>query len=293
MFNRPDTTRKVFEAIRQAKPKQLFVAADGPRAGSESDLENCRQVRRIFSDIDWPCDFKTLFRENNAGCKNSVSSGINWFFENVDEGIILEDDCLPSRSFFCFCRELLQKYRHCKEIMHIGGFNHFFNISGNRSGYHFTKYTPIWGWATWKRAWKMYDVQLRSFPEVKQTGRITAMFSLRSEQKFRLNLFQKLYDGLIDTWDYQWNYAIRLNNGICIRPNTSLIENIGFRENATHTTRGNRLLEKVTAVEIDFPLVHPETVAIDETLDQQHYFTFIKPPLLTELINKFKNILKQ
>jgi len=291
VFNRPDITRLVFEKIRQAKPKQLFIAADGPRSDCKDDIENCSQVRDIFSEIDWPCESKMLLREKNLGCKIGVSSAISWFFKNAEEGIILEDDCLPSQSFFWFCQELLQRYRHNKDIMHISGFNHFSQTLVNEAGYHFTKYTSVWGWATWKSAWEFYTVELKSFPDVKKTNVIKNMFTIRSEQKFRIKIFEKIYNNLINTWDYQWNYAIRLNNGICIRPNVSLIQNVGFSKNATHTNKKNFQLESVKAFNIDYPLAQSEPISINEEIDRKFYFTFIKPSLFTKLKNKLKNLL--
>ena len=122
VFNRPDTTKQVFETIRKARPAQLFVAADGPRENRPDEAEKCAEVRRIVDNgIDWDCKVHRLYRDKNLGCKIACSSAIDWFFEHVDEGIILEDDTLPHPTFFQFCEELLKRYRDDERIMLISG----------------------------------------------------------------------------------------------------------------------------------------------------------------------------
>jgi hypothetical protein len=164
IFNRPNTTEQVFEAIAKAKPRCLFVAADGPRTDKEGEAEKCQAVRDIIKRVDWDCEVKTLFREQNLGCKEAVSSAITWFFEQVEEGIILEDDCLPSDSFFSFCAELLEKYRDDKRIMMISGDNFQDGIQRGDASYYFSSVPWIWGWATWRRAWRLYDREMQTFP---------------------------------------------------------------------------------------------------------------------------------
>lgn len=166
IFNRPETTKAVFHEIRKNQPFQLFVAADGPRREIFEDIENCRKVREIIQLIDWECNVQTLFRDENLGCKIAVSSAIDWFFSQVDEGIILEDDCLPDQSFFPFCQELLEKYRYDAKIMMIGGSNFQFNKNKFEYSYYFSRYFHIWGWASWKRAWQFYDVEMKAWPEI-------------------------------------------------------------------------------------------------------------------------------
>ena len=164
IFNRPDTTFKVFEEIRKIKPAKLYIAADGPRPNVIGEEEKCTASRNIIKQVDWDCDVKTLFREKNLGCKIAVSSAISWFFENVEEGIILEDDTFPTQSFFWFCQELLDFYRNDSRIMHISGNNFQLGKIRGEGSYYFSKYNHIWGWATWKRAWRFYDVSLNTFP---------------------------------------------------------------------------------------------------------------------------------
>ena len=241
IFNRPDTTQKVFNAIRQAKPKQLFIAADGPREGTEGEKEKCEQARKVIEQVDWNCEVKTLFRDKNLGCKIADTFAIDWFFENVDEGIILEDDCLPSQSFFWFCQELLEYYRADTRIMMISGNNFQFGKVRGEGSYYFSKYAHLWGWATWRRAWRYYDVDMKSFEKFKIESQINNIFRIKQQQKYWTKIFQSVYDGKIDTWCYQWAYTCFINNGLCIMPNVNLVSNIGFGADSTHTKEENNI----------------------------------------------------
>jgi len=186
VFNRPDTTRRVFEAIRAARPARLFLVADGPRERQPDDKEKCERVRYIATDIDWDCEVKTLFRKENLGCKNGVSSAIDWFFSHVDEGIILEDDCLPTESFFWFCEELLRRYRNDSRVMQICGSNFLRGWQRNNDSYYFSGYGPIWGWASWRRAWIYYDVDMKLWPEVKEKKILLDICDGKREMFYRL-----------------------------------------------------------------------------------------------------------
>ena len=234
IFNRSDTTQKVFDAIRRVKPRQLFVAADGPRIGKEGEKEKCEETRNIIKQVDWDCEVKTLFRNENLGCGKAVSGAITWFFENVEEGIILEDDCLPDPSFFQYCEELLEKYRFEDQVMHIGGNNFLFNKIKIDDDYYFSRIPHIWGWATWRRSWLKYDFNILDWTAVKTSKDFNNLFD-KYIIKGWINIFNKIYNHEIDTWDYQWTYCILKNNGLCINPKVNLVSNIGFSELATHT----------------------------------------------------------
>jgi len=266
IFNRPDTTQKVFNAIRQAKPKQLFVAADGPREGIEGEKEKCEQAKKIIEQVDWNCEVKTLFRDNNLGCKIAISSAIDWFFENVEEGIILEDDCLPSQSFFWFCQELLEYYRDDTRIMTISGTNFQFGKMRGEGSYYFSKYVHAWGWAGWRRSWRHYDVDIKSFEKFKTENRINNIFRIKQQQKYWTKVFQLVHEGKIDTWDYQWAYSCFINNGLCIMPNVNLVSNIGFGIDSTHTQDENSIFSKIKGEEIT-EIVHPEFVLANQEAD--------------------------
>ena len=266
IFNRPDTTQKVFNAIKQAKPKQLFVAADGPRSDKEGEAEKCQKARKIATSVDWGCEVKTLFRNKNLGCKIAVSSAIDWFFENVEEGIILEDDCLPSQSFFWFCQELLKYYRDDTRVMMISGDNFQFGNKRGEGTYYFSKYPHIWGWATWRRAWKHYDVNMKNFEDFLKSNQIINIFKIKQQQKCWTNIFQLVYDDKIDTWDYIWTYTCFINNGLCIMPNVNLVSNIGFGVRSTHTQGENNYLSNMEVKDIK-NIIHPNYILINQEAD--------------------------
>lgn len=266
IFNRLDTTQKVFNAIKQAKPKQLFVAADGPRDNKESEEEKCEQARKIIEQVDWDCKVYKNYSDVNLGCKVRPSSGIDWFFEKVEEGIILEDDCLPSQSFFWFCQELLDYYRNDTRIMNISGNNFQFGRKRGGGTYYFSKYAHCWGWATWRRAWKHYDVKMKNFEEFKKEAQINNIFNIKQQQKYWMNVFQIVYDDKIDAWDYQWLYTCLINHGLCIMPNVNLVSNIGFGSSSTHTKDKTSIFSKVEAKEIT-EIIHPEFILEDQEAD--------------------------
>lgn len=236
VFNRPDTTAIVFEAIRQAKPLRLYVAADGPRQGREGEAERVATVRRIATEVDWPCEVKTLFRDENLGCRLAVSSSIDWFFDNEEEGIILEDDCLPHPDFFMFCDIMLKKYRDDARIWMITG-NNF--QDGQRHGdasYYFSKYSHIWGWASWRRAWSHYDVEMNFWPNWRKSSYWLVAATDHVERRYWEKTLDAVRSMKIDTWDYQWQAALFHGAGLCATPNMNLVSNIGFGPDATHTT---------------------------------------------------------
>ncbi len=259
VFNRPDTTKQVFEAIRKAKPPRLYVAADGAREEKLGEDEKVEQSRQIATNVDWPCEVMTLFREENLGCKHAVSSAIDWFFENEEMGVILEDDCLPHPTFFRFCEELLEYYRDDERIGMISGDNFQFGQKRTEASYYFSRYNYIWGWASWRRAWKHYDREATAWPMLRDGGWLEGLISNPSERKFWTTVFQDVYEGRIDTWDYQWTLASWTQGMVAIQPNVNLISNIGFGCDATHTHCGS-IYADMKVEPIDFPLRHPEIV---------------------------------
>lgn len=232
VFNRPDLTQQVFDCIAEAKPEVLYIAADGAR-NAEEKLK-CNAVREIVSNVTWDCEVKTLFRDENLGCRKAVSSAITWFFDNEPEGIVLEDDCLPSQSFFLFCSAMLEKYRDDDRIGHIGGSNFQDGIVRGDGTYYFSRLTHVWGWAGWRRVWKNYDVDMKSFANFTEADlENSATHALHKATWYRH--LSKTYHGEINTWDYQYAYSNLINNHLSIIPNQNLIRNIGFGADATHT----------------------------------------------------------
>jgi len=270
IFNRPDTTKQVFEAIREYQPKQLFIAADGPREEKHNEKELCEETRKIAQKVDWDCEVKTLFRNENLGCRDAVSSAIDWFFENVEDGIILEDDCLPNQSFFKFCEEMLELYKNDTRIMHISG-NNLLNNVKSKTDYYFSKITHIWGWATWRKSWNFYDKEIKNLKELDSNNFMKNIFYKRKHTEYWLNLFYEVKKNKIKTWDYQWLYTIWKNNGLSITPNEKLVKNIGFNNESTNTkkidnfTKENNNYFKINS---NFKVVkHPNFIARDYNKD--------------------------
>jgi hypothetical protein len=291
IFNRPDTTKRVFEAIRQAKPPKLFVIADGPRTNHPSDIEKCAAAKAIIGGVDWECEVFTNFSDINLGCGKRLPTGITWVFEQVEEAIILEDDCLPDPSFFAFCEELLERYRDDNRIAIISGDN----LLGHRTSpysYYFSKYPYIWGWATWKRAWKYYDLEMSLWTEIKSGNWLENILINKKTVKYWEKIFQNTYDGKVNTWDYQWTFACLINNFLCITPNVNLISNIGFGQSSTHTKDSDNKLSNLPTQEINFPLVHPPYIINDiksDVLADKTVFNIIS--LIDRMKRKIKKII--
>lgn len=234
VFNRPDTTARVMEAIRTARPQRLYVAADGPRDGKADEAKRCAEVRRLATRVVWPCKVRTLFRERNLGCRHAVSSAITWFFEQEPEGIILEDDCLPSQSFFPYCAELLRRYRDDERIMCITGCNFQQDMKRYPYSYYFSKYNHVWGWATWRRSWRYYDDTMKSYPEYVDYNCFKSLSCSRGFSNYWRGEFDTVYHRTLDTWDYVWTFSCWANSGLTCTPRVNLVSNIGFGPDATH-----------------------------------------------------------
>ncbi len=262
IFNRPDTTREVFEMIRAARPPRLYVAADGARPSRVGESERCREVRTISTAVDWPCEVRTLFRDENVGCKVGVSSGIDWFFSQENEGVILEDDVLPVTSFFDYCDELLERYRSDSRVAMISGCNLVSQRLNHKESYFFSRYSHIWGWASWRRAWTSYDVQMQDWPDWRDSGGLAkASGGNPFFEAYWTNIFDSVWRGEIDTWDYQWTYSCWRHEGLAALPSSNQTRNLGFGAGATHTTGEVPGYIGASPPELlDFPLRHPDRV---------------------------------
>ena len=286
IFNRPDTSERVFAEIARAKPPKLLVIADGPRDGREGESEKCFQTRSVINKVDWDCEVLTNFSEINLGCKVRVSSGLDWVFEQVEEAIILEDDCLPDPTFFRYCQELLEIYRNDERVSMISGDNFQFGEKRGNASYYFSKYVHIWGWASWRRAWKHYDSSILSWPQFRDEGLLTNFVIGQSEYLYWLKAFNGVHQGTIDTWDYQWVYTSWSNGMVSIMPNVNLISNIGFGENATHT-KGVSKLANMSIAPIKFPLSHPSFFIVDKSADAKTAKNNYSNSLLSVVLKKF------
>lgn len=257
VFNRPAQSLRVLEQIRQQQPRQLFIAADGPRVSRPGEEALCKETReRLLAAIDWNCDVRTLFRDDNLGCGRAVSGAISWFFEAVEEGIILEDDCVPDASFFGYCTSLLSYYREQPQVMHIGGSNFQQGRVRGDGSYYFSRYSHVWGWATWRRAWQHYDYTLHLYRE-------SPVSDLNPSLRGAL---RAIYQRRIDTWDIQWFMSVWFSGGWAITPNVSLIKNIGYGNGATHTRRVPSWFKKIRYGSLPL-VVHPQELAVDEAAD--------------------------
>lgn len=288
IFNRPDTTKRVFEAIQKIKPAKLYIAADGPRSSKEGEAKLCEETRRLTENVDWPCEVYRKYSDNNLGCKKGVSGAISWFFDNVEEGIILEDDCLPNPSFFSFCAELLAKYRSTDKVKMISGDNFQFGKKYGEASYYFSHFPHIWGWATWRRAWQEYDIEMKTYPEFKKNNHIAQIFKNKKIQKYWLKIFDKLYENKIDTWDGQLVYSIYNKRGVVILPNVNLISNIGFGENATHT-KTEDIFSEIPTGSIQ-TIIHPVSIMVNEGADANYSSLLIKTVFM-RILRKLQSVL--
>ncbi len=234
VFNRPETTARVFEAIRTAKPPRLYVAADGPRAKRKGEASTVAKVRQIATAVDWPCEVKTLFRDENLGCKRSVSEAITWFFDNEEQGIVLEDDCLPHPDFFGWCETLLNRYAHDDRVWVITGNNFQHGIRRGEASYYFSRYNHVWGWASWRRAWQKSDMAIAFWPEWKKSESWKASWDDGVARAYWEKIFERTYRAEIDTWDYSWTASVWYHGGLTATPNVNLVSNIGFGKDPQH-----------------------------------------------------------
>lgn len=265
IFNRPDTTDRVFEEIRRARPRRLLVVADGARnAGEES---RCAASRAVVERVDWDCEVLTNFSDVNMGCKRRVASGLDWVFEQCEEAIILEDDCVPHPTFFPFCTELLERYRDDERIGMICGNN--FQRGRKRSpySYYFSRHVTVWGWASWRRAWRHYDVEMKLWPTLRETSWLDDMLVNPVAVRYWRETFDRTHAGLVDTWDYQLFFSWWTQNALAATPNANLISNIGFRPDAVHTRDRLNTMAELPVEAIDLPLSHPPHMSLDRDAD--------------------------
>jgi hypothetical protein len=285
VFNRPEQTARVFAAVREARPPVLLVVADGPRAERPEDAATCAQTRQIFDGIDWPCEVRRNFAESNLGCKGRVSSGLNWVFEQVEEAIVLEDDCLPHATFFRFCQELLARYRGDPRVYMICGHNFLRGQRRSEESYYFSRYAQVWGWASWRRSWQLYDAEMKLWPALRDEGWLLDLFGNRQEADYWTGMFEMTYTGEINTWDYQMFLAAWSNNMLTVIPNVNLIANIGFGPEATHT-RSDSLVGEMATEGMGFPLRHPRWLIRDARSDAVQRRAVYEPPSLPQKIQR-------
>ncbi len=294
IFRRPETTLRVLEAIRAARPPLLLVIADGPR--SPEDAERVAQTRAIVDEVDWKCDVLKNYAETNMGLKRRISSGLDWVFAQVEEAIILEDDCLPHPTFFRFCEELLTRYRDKPRVMHISG-NSYQPESYRcalKASYYFTRYPHVWGWATWRRAWALNDVALTRWQSLPDKDAFLRRFEHRRERAFWRWAWDAVAEGRLDSWAYGWAFACMAHDGLAINPAVNLVDNIGCGTEATHTRRRKDCREDFPAGPIAFPLIEPADMIRDREADARTArMTFMLPMLHQRIAGKLKRMVRE
>jgi hypothetical protein len=227
IFNRPETTLQVFNAIREAKPKKLYISADGPRPGNISDINTCIKAREIVKQIDWECEVHYRFLDQNIGCGTGPSSAISWIFENEERAIILEDDCVPAQAFFWYCYDLLERYKDDTRVMVISGSNWNEERKRNNDSYFFSRFGSSTGWGTWKRVWNYFDYDMKLWPQFKMNRNIQDIFKNKAEIKYFTKAFDYAFASHKDSWDYQFLFTVWGNGGLNIFPASNLVSNIG------------------------------------------------------------------
>ena len=269
VFNRPNTTREVFEQIRCAKPSRLYISADGPRLNRQGETQRCEEVRAIVAGVNWKCEVKTLFRNENLGCRVGVSEGVDWFFRQETEGVILEDDVLPVETFFDYCDQLLHKYRDDPRVAMISGCNLVSSRFKTADSYFFSRYPYIWGWASWRRVWQQYDVNMTEWPAWRDAGGLKKISGGKVlVDYYWRRVLNATYNRSIDTWDYQFFFACWRMGGLAILPSPSQTRNLGFGVDATHTlSSAPDFVISSVASPLSLPLIHPAVVCRAKNAD--------------------------
>jgi hypothetical protein len=277
IFNRPDTTARVFAEIAKVRPPRLLVVADGPRLDRPGEDTRCAQARAIIERVDWDCDVVTNYSVGNLGCKRRVSSGLDWAFSLTEYAVILEDDCVPHPTFFRFCDELLEKYDDDERVMMISGDNLRGRNQRTNYSYYFSRYCHVWGWASWRRAWQHYDVEMKMWPLIKDGHWINDILGDKRATTHWTESFQTMHQGGVDTWDTQWIFTCWVQGGLSIIPKVNLVSNIGFHAEATHTKNPTSSLANMPAGDMEFPLQHPPFIIRDARADNQVERTIFHP----------------
>lgn len=290
VFNRPDYTERSFQIIREQKPKQLFIIADGPRAGNKEDILSCDQVRQIVERIDWPCKVDRNYSNINLGCRERVNSGLDWVFNHVESAIIIEDDCLPNQDFFMFCETMLNYYHDDSRIWAITG-NNFQDKNQRGDGtYYFSIFNHIWGWATWRRAWFQNDKKMDFWPLWKNSKQWIQLWANCRDRKYWERSFELAHKRRIDTWDFGWMANVWYHNGLTATPNKNLVTNIGFGERATHTKNSDSEFYEMQTYPLG-GIVHPSSIFRDVDADFYVQHKLYNPTIARRLFKKIKSFL--
>jgi hypothetical protein len=296
VFNRPEKTKLLLEALRLVAPTKLYVICDGPRKNHELDKTNVTLVRKIVDDeLTWDCEVTKIYSEINLRGPKRVPSGLDIVFEKEEQAIILEDDCIPTTQFFQFIDELLNRYKDDSRIGTVCGFNPEFDFWGNpieikrNASYLFSRIPATWGWATWRRVWKNFDRNMTDFPELVQNKQFNTISNISSVRSFFVQKYTLFYQGKQDHWDYRLMYSLFLQNQLSIIPNVSLVSNIGADGTGQNMGKKDYLSLKKGET-LTMPLIHPSVFMPNYKYEQRitrHFFTNNK---LYKGIRKLRNI---
>jgi hypothetical protein len=291
-FNRPHLTARVFDVIREVRPSRLLLVSDGAREGSPDEASRVAAARAVVEQVDWKCHITRNYAEINLGVGRRVSSGLDWAFSQVEEAIILEDDCLPDVTFFNFCSSLLARYRHDERVMMVSGTNHLLKWCTDRQDYHFSVYGSIWGWATWRRAWSHYDFELRALGDPRVRQRIDDLLGDPEQFEYRLEVGRRVQAREVDTWDYQWTWSRLARGGLSAVSAVNLVSNIGIGISGTNTTDLNLVDAHLNRYQAAFPLRAPNEVAADSRYDRKCFLRMRRRPDLDSIAYQGEELLK-
>ena len=286
VYRRPELTRRVFERIAAARPERLFVIADGPRDSDDEAM--CAATREITENVTWPCDVRRDYATENQGSRTRISGGLDWVFSQVEEAIILEDDCLPDPTFFRFCSELLERYRHDDRVGQIAGSSFVRDACVPPESYYFSRYPMIWGWATWRRSWQELDIDMAHWPEVKAAGRHFLLFPTRREALYYEEIWDEVHAGRMDVWGLQWLFTRLIHGTVSVVPSVNLVSNLGFGVAATRTLDRNSPGAEFPLSSLEFPLNHPSVTIVNVEADRKLAYDFLLPEVRVRecLLNK-------
>jgi len=292
IYNRPDKAAKVLSAISTYKPTHLFVVADGPKDSPDRIL--CERTRSKIENIDWDCEIYKNYADENLGCGIRPYTGITWAFESCDRAIILEDDCLPDPTFFHYCEELLYRYEENEDVAMISGTN-FIDSSDIEHSYYFSKFFHIWGWASWRRVWKNYDFTIANWPNIKKSDLILERYGSKFYAQRIIRNLDRIYEGRLDSWDYQFGLMALTSQQLGITPKVNLIKNIGFGENATHTTTVNNKFANIKLEKMAFPLIHPNEISPNKIKDHAElvWKYGLEPSWIDKFLSKLRILAKK
>lgn len=268
MFVRYETTKRVFEVIRQVKPPVLLVSANAPRPDRPGEAERCAAARSIIDSVDWKCEILKNYAETHLDVGTSLSRAYSWVFDTVEEAIVLEDDLLPHLTFFRFCDELLERYRDDSRVFSINANNFQLGRQRNDYSYYFSRYTHTHGWASWRRTWKHYDYSTKLWPEIKSSNFLSDILTTREGVNYWNDIFQAMYEKRLNAWDYPWLFSCWLQSGLNINPNVNLVSNIGFDADSTNFKQRWSKFDGIPTEAMEFPLKHPPFMIRDNRADE-------------------------